>query len=103
MKPPSPSSLPLPPSSFFAPPNLKIILDMDKVTDVLEENKNAEAEPLLPFVAIFPLFGIQMYHNLGDQWATSVLAFLTLVMTPFPYLFFTYGKRIRGHSRFATA
>ncbi|KAM3065181.1 hypothetical protein ACMFMG_010377 [Clarireedia jacksonii] len=55
------------------------------------------------FGAIFPLFGIQMYHKLGDQWATSLLAFLTLVMTPFPYIFFKYGKRIRGHSRFAAA
>ncbi|ATZ58201.1 hypothetical protein BCIN_16g00530 [Botrytis cinerea B05.10] len=55
------------------------------------------------FGAIFPLFGIQMYHKLGDQWATTLLAFLTLVMTPFPYLFFKYGKKIRGHSRFATA
>ncbi|KAB8293881.1 hypothetical protein EYC80_009360 [Monilinia laxa] len=55
------------------------------------------------FGAIFPLFGIQMYHKLGDQWATSLLAFLTVVMTPFPYIFFKYGKQIRGRSRFATA
>jgi len=55
------------------------------------------------FGAVFPLFGIQMYHKLGDQWATSLLAFLTLVMMPFPYIFFKYGKRIRGKSRFASA
>ncbi|XMA17383.1 hypothetical protein WAI453_010174 [Rhynchosporium graminicola] len=55
------------------------------------------------FAAAFPLFGIQMYHTLGDQWATSLLAFLTLAMAPFPYIFFVYGKRIRGTSRFATA
>ncbi|KAJ5662666.1 hypothetical protein N7462_011592 [Penicillium macrosclerotiorum] len=36
------------------------------------------------FGGIFPLFGIQMYNNLGFHWATSLLAFLTLVMTPFP-------------------
>ncbi|OQE43711.1 hypothetical protein PENCOP_c003G03827 [Penicillium coprophilum] len=36
------------------------------------------------FGGIFPLFGIQMYKNLGYHWATSLLAFLTLVMTPFP-------------------
>lgn len=51
--------------------------------------------------AVFPLFGVQMYNKLGYQWATSVLAFLTVVMMPFPYLFFKYGKRIRGRSRFA--
>ncbi|KAL2069451.1 hypothetical protein VTL71DRAFT_14130 [Oculimacula yallundae] len=55
------------------------------------------------FGAAFPLFGVQMYHKLGDQWATSLLAFLTLAMAPFPYIFFVYGKRIRGTSRFATA
>jgi len=55
------------------------------------------------FGAAFPLFGIQMYHKLGDQWATSLLAFLTLAMMPFPIIFFKYGKKIRGKSRFATA
>ncbi|RDW85971.1 hypothetical protein BP5796_04296 [Coleophoma crateriformis] len=36
------------------------------------------------FGGIFPLFGIQMYKKLGNQWATTLLAFLTLVMLPFP-------------------
>ncbi|PTU20132.1 hypothetical protein P175DRAFT_0438908 [Aspergillus ochraceoroseus IBT 24754] len=53
------------------------------------------------FGGIFPLFGIQMYNNLGYHWATSLLAFLTLAMVPFPYLFFRYGSRIRKRSRFA--
>jgi hypothetical protein len=53
-------------------------------------------------LAAFPLFGVQMYKKLGDQWATSLLAFLTVAMMPFPYLFFKYGKRLRGKSRFAT-
>jgi hypothetical protein len=42
-----------------------------------------------------------MYEKLGDQWATSLLAFLMVAMMPFPYIFFKYGKRIRGKSRFA--
>ncbi|KAJ2901384.1 Efflux pump atB [Zalerion maritima] len=50
------------------------------------------------FAAIFPLFGEQMYKRLGYQWATSVLGFLTLVMMPFPYIFFRYGKKIRGRT-----
>ncbi|CAG8978441.1 hypothetical protein HYALB_00012608 [Hymenoscyphus albidus] len=53
--------------------------------------------------AVFPLFGVQMYHKLGDQWATSLLAFLTVAMVPFPLIFFKYGKQIRGKSRFASA
>jgi hypothetical protein len=44
-----------------------------------------------------------MYEKLGYQWASSVLAFLTVAMMPFPYIFFKYGKRIRGKSRFASA
>jgi len=55
------------------------------------------------FAAAFPLFGIQMYEGLGYQWATGLLAFLTLVMLPFPYIFFKYGKKIRARSKFATS
>ncbi|KAL3486498.1 major facilitator superfamily domain-containing protein [Aspergillus germanicus] len=36
------------------------------------------------FAAAFPLFGVAMYHRLGNQWATSLLAFLSLVIAPFP-------------------
>ncbi|CAG8157996.1 unnamed protein product [Penicillium olsonii] len=55
------------------------------------------------FAAVFPLFGVQLYEGLGIQWATSLLAFLTVAMVPFPCIFFIYGKSIRGKSRFATA
>jgi hypothetical protein len=52
------------------------------------------------FGAVFPLFGIQskysasivayglltlpVYNGLGYHWATSLLGFLTLFMSPFP-------------------
>lgn len=42
-----------------------------------------------------------MYTELGYQWATSLLGFLTVAMLPFPYIFFKYGKQIRKRSRFA--
>ncbi|KAK4166482.1 major facilitator superfamily domain-containing protein [Cladorrhinum sp. PSN259] len=54
------------------------------------------------FAAAFPLFGYQMYEELGFQWATGLLAFITLALLPFPYIFFRYGKKIRARSRFAT-
>ncbi|KAI9668126.1 MAG: hypothetical protein M1821_000946 [Bathelium mastoideum] len=54
------------------------------------------------FAAAFPLFGSQMYSNLGYQWATSLLGFLNIAMLPFPYLFFRYGKRLRRKSHFAS-
>ncbi|KAL2207774.1 MFS general substrate transporter [Sarocladium strictum] len=53
------------------------------------------------FAAAFPLFGNQMYNRLGYPWASSLLAFLTLAMLPFPYLFFKYGKSIRARSSYA--
>ncbi|KAI5294192.1 hypothetical protein KEM52_004516 [Ascosphaera acerosa] len=53
------------------------------------------------FATVFPLFGHQMYTNLGFNWASSLLAFLTLVMLPFPYIFYRYGARIRKTSRYA--
>ncbi|RAH65212.1 MFS transporter [Aspergillus aculeatinus CBS 121060] len=54
------------------------------------------------FAAAFPLFGVQMYEKLGYQWATSPLAFLTVLMMPLPWLFFKHGEMLRKNSRFAT-
>ncbi|EXJ93232.1 hypothetical protein A1O3_01789 [Capronia epimyces CBS 606.96] len=53
------------------------------------------------FGGAFPLFGLQMYHALNFHWATTFLAFLTLALAPFPYIFFIYGKRLRQKSRFS--
>ncbi|KAL3491041.1 major facilitator superfamily domain-containing protein [Aspergillus germanicus] len=53
--------------------------------------------------AAFPLFGNQMYEKLGYQWATSILAFLAVLMMPVPWVFYKYGRWLRGRSRFATA
>lgn len=49
----------------------------------------------------FPLFAAQMYENLGVDWASSVLGFVTVAMIPIPILFFFYGARIRAMSRFS--
>ncbi|KAI8624621.1 MFS general substrate transporter [Xylariaceae sp. FL1651] len=54
------------------------------------------------FAAAFPLFGKQLYQGLGYQWASSLLAFITLGLMPLPYVFFYYGKRLRENSRFTT-
>ncbi|KAI3317639.1 MFS general substrate transporter [Xylariaceae sp. AK1471] len=54
------------------------------------------------FAAAFPLFGKQLYRGLGYQWASSLLAFITLALMPLPYVFFYYGKRLRQRSRFTT-
>lgn len=40
------------------------------------------------FAATFPLISPAMYSHLGDQWAASVFAFLSLACTPLPFLFY---------------
>ncbi|KAF9018948.1 major facilitator superfamily domain-containing protein, partial [Rhodocollybia butyracea] len=49
----------------------------------------------------FPLFTVQMYENLGINWASTLIALLCLILAPIPFLFFKYGARIRQHSKFA--
>jgi hypothetical protein len=39
--------------------------------------------------------------NLGDSWATTLPAFITLACSPIPFLFVRYGKVIRSRSHYA--
>ena len=49
----------------------------------------------------FPLFATALYHTLGVPWATSLLGFLTVAFIPVPILFFIYGKKLRGLSKYS--
>ena len=49
----------------------------------------------------FPLFATYMYEGLGVDWATSLLGFVCVALIPFPLIFWFYGRRIRGLSKFA--
>ncbi|KAI0006690.1 MFS general substrate transporter, partial [Xylariaceae sp. FL0662B] len=51
--------------------------------------------------AAFPLFATPMYVSLGVSWATSLLGFLCLIFIPAPIVFYLFGKKIRGWSKFA--
>jgi hypothetical protein len=53
------------------------------------------------FGAVFPLFTTYMYNDLGNQWASSIPAFLAVACLPFPFLFWIYGGRIRATCEFA--
>ncbi|KAI0066245.1 MFS general substrate transporter [Artomyces pyxidatus] len=53
--------------------------------------------------AAMPLFIVPMYHNLGNEWAATLLACLSLAILPIPFLFYTYGKSIRARSKRAAA
>ncbi|CCH46405.1 putative transporter [Wickerhamomyces ciferrii] len=50
---------------------------------------------------VFPLFGLQMYEACGVNWGGSILAFATLAMIPFPFLFYKYGETLRNKSPYA--
>lgn len=52
------------------------------------------------FGAVFPLFAGHMYEALGVSWATSVLAFIALAMTPLPWVFYKFGPQIRAKSKY---
>lgn len=51
--------------------------------------------------AAVPLFTIQMYHRLGYEWASSLLAFISLACCAIPYGFFFFGAKIRARSKYA--
>ena len=47
------------------------------------------------------LFTEQMYARLGYQWASSLIAFISLGCCAIPFGFYFFGARIRKRSRFA--
>ncbi|KAE8448794.1 hypothetical protein EG329_008796 [Mollisiaceae sp. DMI_Dod_QoI] len=50
----------------------------------------------------FPLFGTQMYHQLGNQGATSLLAGLAVLMVPIPFILgSSLGVKLRHRSPWA--
>ena len=51
--------------------------------------------------ACVPLFTIQMYNRLGNQWASSLMGFIALACCFIPFLFYKFGARIRKFSRYA--
>ena len=42
-----------------------------------------------------------MYHRLGYQWASTLLAFIGLACCGIPFLFWKYGAAIRRRSKYA--
>lgn len=51
--------------------------------------------------AAFPLFTAAMFHNLGIQWAGTLLGCLACVLAPVPFVFYIWGDKIRAMSKFA--
>ncbi|GKZ67838.1 hypothetical protein AnigIFM50267_002390 [Aspergillus niger] len=52
------------------------------------------------FSAFLPLATFSMYNNLGLNWASTLLAFISLVLSLVPTLMFVWGKEVRSRSTF---
>jgi DHA1 family multidrug resistance protein-like MFS transporter len=48
----------------------------------------------------FPLFAVQLFHNLGVQWANTLLGCIATILILAPVLLYFYGDKIRAKSRF---
>ncbi|PRT52694.1 Polyamine transporter 1 [Wickerhamiella sorbophila] len=51
--------------------------------------------------AAFPIFATAMFHNLGTQWAGTLLGCLAAILSPIPVCFYMYGHVIRRYSTYA--
>ena len=52
--------------------------------------------------AAVPLFVEQMFHSMHNQWALTLVAFVSLAMLPIPFFFHRYGPKYRAKSKYAT-
>lgn len=52
------------------------------------------------FSGFLPLATMSMYSTLGFQWASTLLAFISLVLSLIPTLMFFFGRSVRARSRF---
>lgn len=52
--------------------------------------------------AAFPLFINQMYARLNNQWASTLLAFISIAILPIPFCFYRWGASIRARSKSAS-
>lgn len=50
--------------------------------------------------SVFPLFTVQMYENMGVDWASSLFGFIAIAMMPIPWIFTKYGPYLRKASKF---
>ena len=67
------------------------------ITSVYAGNDLARAS----FGASFPLFANAMFHKLGIDWGNTLLALLSVVFIPIPFVLFKYGRSLRLRSKHA--
>jgi len=44
---------------------------------------------------------MQMFHNLGVEWVGTLLGCLGVAFMPIPFLFYTFGDKLRKKSSYA--
>ena len=49
--------------------------------------------------AFLPLAGEPLFKRLGLGWGNSLLAFLSMLFIPMPWVLFKYGERLRKMSK----
>lgn len=47
--------------------------------------------------------GIPFYRNIGTHWTLTILACITTLLMPVPFVLFKWGHRIRERSKYAVA
>ncbi|EIN08811.1 MFS general substrate transporter [Punctularia strigosozonata HHB-11173 SS5] len=53
------------------------------------------------FAAGLPLVAQPLFHNLGIDWACTLLGCVSVLLAVVPFLFYAFGKRLRTRSRMA--
>ena len=44
---------------------------------------------------------IPMYESMDEKWVLAIMAGLSALLVPIPYLFYLYGVKIRSYSKYA--
>ncbi|KEF53616.1 uncharacterized protein A1O9_10591 [Exophiala aquamarina CBS 119918] len=84
--------------------NVVVIAIADYVVDAYSKYAGSAVAAIVLgeniFAAFLPLAAQNMYQVLGFQWASTVLGFLSLVLSFAPVVIVVYGRRIRARSPF---
>ena len=55
------------------------------------------------FAAGMTVVGIPFYRNMGVHWTLTIMACISTLLTPIPYILYRYGHVIRRHSKYAVS
>jgi len=47
--------------------------------------------------------GIPFYRNVGVYWTLTIMACISVLLTPIPYMLYRYGYVVRRRSKYAVS